>query len=160
MKSGAAPSPGHKWPGPGAIKQGQFPFTLLTDRTTMTKLFLVGLGGFMGSIARFLLSTWVQEATGTNRFPYGTLAVNLVGCLLIGLLFHWPPFHKTIDLELRLLLITGLLGGFTTFSAFGNETLRLIQADQPLQAGIYAAASLLLGVGAVWLGQWLAQTLH
>jgi fluoride exporter len=100
---------------------------------------------------------WVQRAAQTTLFPYGTLAVNLLGCLLIGFLFSLPTLHRTLNAEMRLLLITGFLGAFTTFSTFGNETLRLLQAEQMTYAFLYVALSLVLGIGAVRLGQLLAQ---
>jgi CrcB protein len=125
----------------------------------LTRILFVGLGGCVGAIARFLIGNYLQGLTRTTLFPYGTLAVNLIGCLLIGFLFYLPPLHKTFDTELRLLLITGLLGGFTTFSAFGNESLQLIQHQQGLRAAVYIGTSLVFGLGAVWLGQRLAEWL-
>jgi fluoride exporter len=123
----------------------------------MNNILWIGIGGFAGAVARYWLSSWVQNATKTTLFPYGTLTVNLLGCLLIGFLFSLPTLHRTLDAELRLLLITGFLGAFTTFSTFGNETLRLLQAEQTTYAFLYIALSLLLGIGAVRLGQLLAQ---
>lgn len=122
----------------------------------MTQVLLVGLGGFVGAIARFLFGSYVQSLTRTLGFPYGTLVVNLLGCLLIGFLFHLPALHRTLDSEARLLLITGFLGAFTTFSTFGNETLRLFQQEHTLSGLLYIGLSVGVGLGAVWLGQQLA----
>ena len=113
---------------------------------------LVGLGGAAGSIARYLLSSWTMQAADAPKFPLGTFAVNLVGCLLAGVLAGLLERHAWLDEQARLLLMVGLLGGFTTFSAFGLETFQLLRRGEWLVAGGYVAGSVLLGLALVWLG--------
>src|SRR5690606_40751842 len=103
---------------------------------------LVGLGGAVGSIARHLLATWTMQAAAPQKFPLGTFAVNLLGCLAAGLLAGLAERHPGgLSPELRLLLFTGLLGGFTTFSAFGLETAQLLRRGEWLVATGYAGGS-------------------
>ena len=117
----------------------------------MLKLLLVGLGGFAGSLARYGVS--VLGARWTTGFPVGTLAVNLLGCLIVGGLVPFLEGSPPMPERARLLVVTGFLGGFTTFSAFGLETQALAQRGQPGMAALYVAASVGLGLGAVWLGK-------
>lgn len=126
----------------------------------MTKLLIIGAGGFVGAITRYLFGNYVQGLTHSTAFPYGTLTINVLGCLLIGYLFNLPSLHRTLDAEARLLLITGFLGAFTTFSTFGNESMRMIQKNEIGLALAYIAASLLGGLAAVWIGQWFASTVR
>ncbi|MFN8487519.1 MAG: fluoride efflux transporter CrcB [Caldilineaceae bacterium] len=121
----------------------------------MNKFLLVGAGGFVGAIARYWLGTYIQAVSQGAAFPYATLLINVTGCLVIGFLAHLA-LHNIMGLEMRLLLITGFLGAYTTFSTFGNETVLLIQSNKSSLAFAYIAASLTLGLGAVWIGQWLA----
>ena len=120
----------------------------------MSAYLWVGLGGFLGSIARYGASV----ALGTlapGRFPWATFAVNCIGCLLIGLLAG--AFSRaTVPESVRLFLITGLLGGFTTFSAFGLESVALLRRGEVSYALLYILGSVLVGVAAVWLGLRLA----
>lgn len=111
---------------------------------------LVGLGSFMGGILRYVLSTWVQ-AKYYSVFPLGTMVVNIAGCFLIGLVFGLAE-HGQIAPEARLFVATGILGGFTTFSAFSNETLGLLREGAYGMALGYVAASLALGILATWMG--------
>ncbi len=122
----------------------------------MNKVFLVGIGGFTGSILRYLLSGWVQQWMKSVEFPWGTLAVNLLGCLVIGLLAQLAETRGVMTAEMRALVFIGVLGGFTTFSSFGHETINLWRAGELLWAGANIAAHLMLGLGAVWLGRALA----
>ena len=130
----------------------------------MYKLFLgqvllVGLGGFLGSVARFVLSGAVHRCFSPAVFPYGTLAVNTLGCLAIGFLGGLMETRQWLGQAERLFLLVGVLGGFTTFSTFAFETLGLVQGSAFLKAGINAAAQVLLGLGAAWLGYAVAQQL-
>ena len=115
----------------------------------LLKALAVGSGGFVGAVLRYLVSTAMQRYTGT--FPWATLGINILGCLLIGLV--QPPLDvKGRELYLAF-FVPGILGGFTTFSAFGHETHGLVQREAPGLAALYVAASVLLGLGAVWLGR-------
>ena len=114
---------------------------------------LVGLGGGAGAILRYWLGTWVQDRLGTAQFPYGTLVVNVAGCLVIGLLGYWGEARQVFTLESRLLIFTGVLGGFTTFSAFGAETMELARKGAGGLAVANVAASVVLGLAGVWAGR-------
>ena len=118
----------------------------------MTNILWVGLGGFIGSVTRYKLGGWVLHLTVQQKFPFSTFVVNIVGCLVAGVLAGLVEKHELFSADARLFLFTGLLGGFTTFSAFGLETLTLLRRGEPWVAATYAAASVLLGVAAVWLG--------
>lgn len=113
---------------------------------------VVGLGGFVGAVARYGLSAWVQRQT-TGGFPLGTLSVNLLGCLLIGCVVHLGVDRTSLSPQAKLFLMAGILGGFTTFSAFGYETLEQLRAGAIGPAMLNAAANVVLGVGAVWAGR-------
>jgi len=115
-----------------------------------TSILVVALGGAAGSVARFLVATWAARALGTT-FPYGTMIVNVVGSLLIGLIMHVSLTTTLISPTLRLLLTTGVMGGFTTYSTFNYETMSL------LEQGAFALAGLNLGgtVVACLVGGWL-----
>ena len=113
---------------------------------------LVGIGGAFGAVARYLLSGMVQERAG-GPFPWGTLVVNLAGCLVMGILAGLADVQDFMTPAARALLVAGVLGGFTTFSAFGNETMTLLLARDVVRAGLYVGASVLLGVAAVWAGR-------
>jgi len=117
----------------------------------MTKLLLAGAGGFLGSVARYGISVLMAPWTGT--FPWATLAINIAGCFLIGLLM--PMLEQRP--EGVVFVVTGILGGFTTFSAFGHETHRLAQGSNPWMAAVYVAASVGAGLAAVWVGRGLAK---
>jgi CrcB protein len=124
----------------------------------MFQILIVAAGGAVGSVLRFLMQGWVQRTAG-GPFPLGTLAVNLVGCLAIGLLtaaFAAPSGWQLRE-EYRFGLTAGLLGGFTTFSAFGLETYLLGSGGQPRLAALYIALSVTLGLAAVWTGHRLGQ---
>ena len=116
----------------------------------MKQALLVGLGGALGSVLRF--QTVALAARIWPAFPGGTIAVNLLGCFLIGLLGALADKRGVISEEARLLLVTGLLGGFTTFSAFGLDTWKLAQAGKHLPALGNVLLSVLGGLAMVWLG--------
>ena len=123
----------------------------------MTQLLMVGLGGFVGVVSRFLLVGLVQSASG-ERFPFGTLAVNVLGCAVIGAVTVVAETRSGLSDGVRLFLVVGLLGGFTTFSAFGNETLALLRAGDGGSAAANVLANVVLAIGAVWVGRVLVQT--
>jgi CrcB protein len=118
----------------------------------MTNLLLVGLGGFVGSIARYLLGEWILHQTAEARFPWGTFTVNLLGCLAIGVLSGVAERLEMISPTARLFLFTGVLGGFTTFSAFGLETVYLLRRNELWIAAAYTAGSVVVGLLFLWLG--------
>ena len=115
-------------------------------------ILLVGAGGFIGSIARYLLSGWVLHHTLGGKFPWSTFVVNVLGCLLIGVLSGMIERLEWFTPQMRLLLLTGLLGGFTTFSAFGLETVFLLRRGEVLITVAYALSSVAVCVTAVWVG--------
>ena len=119
---------------------------------TVRTLFLIGTGGFIGSILRYLLSGYAQQLSKSILFPFGTLAVNLVGCALVGFLAELADHRGVVSGETRAFLIVGLLGGFTTFSAFGNETMNLLRDGEVWLAFGNIIGHTILGIGAVWLG--------
>ena len=120
----------------------------------MAHVLIVGIGGFIGSILRYWLSgmthRWVQDA-----FPAGTLAVNVLGCFLLGAVMYLVEYREFFGAELRLFLTIGILGGFTTFSSFGYETFALLRDGEHLQALASVAANVLVGTAAV-AGGWIA----
>lgn len=123
----------------------------------MKGIIAIGLGGGIGAIARYAVAVCAEKLTPVN-FPLGTLAANLLGCLLIG--FFWSSFERVhISREFRLFLFTGFLGGFTTFSTFAIETEEFFKAGEPLHAISYLVISNLLGISMVALGFLLSQRL-
>lgn len=118
----------------------------------MNSILVVALGGAIGSVARYLLSTWVMQRATDWRFPIGTFVVNLVGCLVIGVLAGLVLKCNHLTTETRLFLFTGIVGGFTTFSAFELETFTLLRNGEVLVAGSYILLSVALGLLALWLG--------
>lgn len=123
----------------------------------MRNLLLVGLGGAIGACARYLLGGWVMRLMHEPRFPWGTLVVNVLGCLLIGWLAGLMVDRGLFGPSFRLLVLIGILGGFTTFSSFGLETWTLLQDHEFGGAMLNAALQLGLGLGAVVLGATLAR---
>jgi CrcB protein len=119
----------------------------------LANILLVGLGGFVGSVLRYLASGYVQQSTKSIDFPYGTLAVNVIGCFVIGFLAQLAEARGVFTSELRLFVFVGILGGFTTFSSFGNETLNLARDSQMMNAVANIGANVVLGLFAVWLGR-------
>jgi CrcB protein len=115
---------------------------------------LVGLGGALGAMARF----GVGRLLGASAFPWATLTVNVVGGLLMGLLAGWLVARNGNE-QLQLFLGVGLLGGFTTFSAFSLETILLVVRGNPGHAAAYVLASVVASVGAVAIGLWLTRDL-
>jgi len=119
----------------------------------MGNLVYIGVGGFLGAIARHWLAGRAQELSGSIGFPYGTLAVNLAGCFVLGVLSYLIDARGLFNPETRALLVVGLLGAFTTFSTFSSETLNLLTSGESMRALANVGVSVVLGVGAVWLGR-------
>jgi len=122
----------------------------------VSKLFLAGIGGFVGSALRYAVTGFFQNSSHSPRFPFGTLTVNLVGCLLIGFLSELVELRGIFTADTRTLIFVGLLGGFTTFSAFGNETMNLWGDGEGALAFANIAAHVVLCLGAVWLSRTIA----
>jgi CrcB protein len=122
----------------------------------MTKLVLIALGGALGSVFRYAMQGWVQRWSG-GSFPTGTLAVNMLGCLIIGVLAAAFAGPILIREEYRVGLMVGVLGGFTTFSAFELETFNLVTDRQFGLALANVAISVTLGFAAVWIGYRVAE---
>jgi CrcB protein len=118
----------------------------------MLNVLLVGIGGFIGSVSRYLVGGWVHNATNIAWFPVGTFTVNMCGCFLIGFLGGVSESLQVFTPETRLLVFIGVLGGFTTFSSFGYETFTLIRDGEVLAAAANAGLQVMLGLGFVWLG--------
>jgi len=112
----------------------------------------VGAGGFVGAGLRFLVSGWVYRLVPDAGFPWGTLAVNVIGCLVLGLLGGLAEVRGVLSAATRLFLFIGVLGGFTTFSTLAFETVALADGSQMLRAAANVAAHVVLGLGAAWLG--------
>ena len=118
-------------------------------------IILVGSGSFIGGAVRYLISTAMK---GTSAgFPWETLTVNLLGCLLIGLLYGLFARFSTIDSNWCLLPTTGVCGGFTTFSTFANESLKMLQTGNTWGFIGYVAASVILGIALVALGYFIVK---
>ncbi len=118
----------------------------------MKQIIWVGIGGGLGAMARYKLGGMILHHTADWRFPLSTFVVNVSGCLIAGLLAGLVEHRDFFSADLRLFLFTGLLGGFTTFSAFGLETVYLLQRHEPLMAGINVVASVLSALFILWLG--------
>jgi CrcB protein len=117
----------------------------------------VGIGGFLGAITRWGATQWMTRLAPTH-FPLGTLFVNSLGCLIAGFLFFYMKDSQD-SAQLKSFLVVGFLGSFTTFSAFGVDTLNLIQTQGLGSAALNVVANLLLSLMAVWMGSLLAQSI-
>lgn len=124
----------------------------------MSRTLLVGLGGLVGSLCRYWMAGWVQQLSD-SPFPFGTLAVNVLGSFVIGLVFALSLERGFIDADLRLLLTTGFCGGFTTMSTFSFETVALLRDGSAAAALGNIGGSLVACLGAVWLGDLTARML-
>lgn len=117
-------------------------------------LFIVGIGSFFGGATRYYISTIARNYC-SQGFPWGTLAVNLLGCFIVGVLFALSHKSGTTHGPWCLLLTTGFCGGFTTFSTFANESILMLQEGNIIGFTSYIAASVILGVALVGLGYWI-----
>lgn len=127
----------------------------MTAPTFLQSSLLVAIGGGVGAWLRYAAG----RLAGTTAFPWATLSVNLLGSFALGLLAGWLARNSAFGEGWRLLLGVGVLGGFTTFSAFSMEMAQLIERGALASAGLYAAASLIAGVGGLFLGLALARGL-
>jgi CrcB protein len=122
----------------------------------MLNILLVALGGGLGAAMRYLMGGWALRQFG-DAWPYGTFMINVLGSLLIGLIGGWLAFKGEAGLQMRLLLVTGVLGGFTTFSAYSIETASLIEKKAYLDAAGYSLGSVVVGLVAVFIGLWISR---
>lgn len=122
----------------------------------MEKYLFIGLGGFLGSIARYGLTSLVQIKT-ESLFPYGTMLVNILGCFVIGLLMTLFQERIVVSQNIRLFLLVGILGGFTTFSSFSYDTFALLKEGNFFSAGMNAGVSLFGCLFATWGGFYLGE---
>ena len=115
----------------------------------MNKIFLIGIGGFLGAILRYLINVLVQN----THFPYGTFIVNIVGCFLIGMAAYFFELQTTISTEIRLFFIVGFLGSFTTYSTFSNDSMNMLQNQKIYLALINISSHIIIGLLAVLAGR-------
>ena len=125
----------------------------------MYRIALIFAGGGGGSVLRYLMQGWVQRLSGSS-FPLGTLIVNISGCFVIGFLGGMFFGPRPINEDYRFAILTGILGGYTTFSSFGWETMKLSDDREFLYAGLNVSLSIAIGLVAVWLGKQLVQAIY
>lgn len=123
----------------------------------MLNIFIVGIGGFIGASSRYYIGGLIQDMFIKYHLPFGTIAVNIIGCFVIGVLAGLSNSKELLDDTFRLFLFVGILGGFTTFSAFGLETLNLINKGLILHALGNVLISVILGLLTVWAGHSLGK---
>ncbi len=119
---------------------------------TMIKILMIGMGGFTGSVCRHLTYEFSNKVFNEPFLPYGTIIVNIAGCLFIGFLGGLFETRQLFTSEIRALILVGFLGGFTTFSTFGYEIFTIAKNGQYVAAITHLMIHLVLGFGAVWLG--------
>ena len=117
---------------------------------------LVGAGGFLGSILRYVLGSAIGRWTSSGGIPLGTLGVNVLGCMALGMAMGFHEAREDPSANVRLFLMVGVLGGFTTFSTFGYETLELFRQTGAFLSAVYVVAQVSLGLLAAWAGYALA----
>jgi fluoride exporter len=118
----------------------------------LKSLLIVGLGGFIGTVLRFLVQRAFQFPENYS-FPWATFLINILGSFAIGIVYGLSEKSDLLSSEWRLFLTVGLCGGFTTFSTFSNDALILVQAKEWIRVSLYAGLSLFLGLGAAYLGR-------
>lgn len=123
----------------------------LSGRTLVKRLLLVAAGGAFGSVCRYLAALWTAQQFGAT-FPWGTLSVNVAGSFLIGVLATLADEIGAIGPDVRVLLVVGVLGGFTTFSSFSLETLRLVEQHELARTAAYFCASIAVSFAAAIAG--------
>jgi fluoride exporter len=124
---------------------------------SLLSVIFVAVGGAMGSVSRYLLGAWVQSLSRSIDFPFGTLSINLIGCFVIGFLAQLAESRGVFTPESRALVFIGILGGFTTFSSFGNDTLNLLRDGETFNALVNIGMNVIVGLVLVWFGRNAAQ---
>jgi CrcB protein len=119
----------------------------------LRNILLVAIGGAGGSVLRYLVGLMIR----VNNFPAATFIINIIGCLLIGIVIGFTSKNANDQQQWRLLLATGFCGGFTTFSAFSYESLQLIQEQRWLACFLYISASVIIGITATFAGFWISK---
>lgn len=119
-------------------------------------ILLVGFGGFIGSVARFLVSRYFQENVA-SVFPWGTFTVNIVGSLLIGIIYGISEKGELLNSDVRLFLAVGICGGFTTFSTLSNDAFLLLRQQEWLRFVVYPSLSFFVGLMAVYIGRFITK---
>jgi CrcB protein len=119
-------------------------------------LLVIAIGGAVGSVSRYLLSSLLLRVTGA-KFPLGTFVVNVIGCAIFGAIAGATSQRLTLSPETKLFLFVGILGGFTTFSSFAFESVSLLRDGQLLAASVNIAGQVVLGIAALWAGYFLAR---
>lgn len=122
----------------------------------LKNLIILGLGGFFGAISRYLLSSTVQNMFKDANFPYGTLAVNILGCFILGGLAYLAEAKGLLDAQTHLFLLVGFVGAFTTFSTFSLESAKLFRSGLHTAGLLNVFGSNLLGLAFVFVGQFVA----
>ena len=122
----------------------------------MQMLISIALGGAVGAVARHFLSARIMNLLGSG-FPYGTLVVNVLGSFIMGLLIMALATRLNISQEWRGFIVVGVLGGFTTFSTFSLETALLIERGTLMQVALYVGSSVIVSIGALFVGLWLGR---
>jgi CrcB protein len=123
---------------------------------SLFSILYVALGGALGSVSRYLVGTWAQTSSQSIDFPYGTLTVNLIGCFVIGFLSQLAETRGVFTPETRAMVFIGVLGGFTTFSSFGNDSVNLLRDRETFNALANVGANVILGLALVWFGRAVA----
>jgi CrcB protein len=124
------------------------------------KLFAVGSGGFIGAVFRYLISVFTQSQFPDSKFPYGTAAANLIGCLLIGFMAGLFELKSWGNPEFRLFIFVGILGGFTTFSTFSHESFLLWENGKIMMSMMNVGVQVFFGLAFVWAGYQLVKLLN
>jgi fluoride exporter len=125
----------------------------------MTHYLLTALGGAIGATLRYGVGRFVQDALNRAEFPYNTVLINVVGCLVFGIIIGLVDEGRSISPEQRTFMLVGILGGFTTFSTFGYETFAFLRDGQLILALLNVGLQVVLGIAGVWLGTMLARVL-
>ena len=118
----------------------------------LVNIILVGIGGFLGAICRYMGNLTIAKTGLVAHFPLGTLLVNITGCFLIGFIAYFSDTRDVLSHNVRLFIFTGFLGAFTTFSSFGHETITLLRGQMPWTALANVVLHIVLGLLFVWLG--------